>query len=559
MLNAMGPHDDESCNYRKLYEGAQSSLTDMAGKHAASLGRIGRLRNSIVQVCKNTAPAAFAQLESKMSRRLSDSDDQMIVAAVEHLLREAGGSESTDIRTSRELRRMLALRGVILSGDNPGEWIKQLGGQQVETDTEEFLATELSFFSALSRRRERALDEAAATALPVPPPDAWSQAVERLLGKKKTEAQISAEAAAENALQDEAFRQANPELAEQVDAKPARKKPGKSSKPRASDRSEPDTTWPSSAPVSWDKLDKENSTPTPDSTFIDSPPQEPSQSEPTSQDTPATVSLEPERKMAPAQPVRVELFPNPNPTPTRKRTRKTPRTTAIPPESFQDLSPARSLDSLTDLLSSVVRSPRPVFTSELAEIAGSDESFESWKSEQMADGSTVRFIAPKARHKQRGALVIPVGIARDELDAKGPNWWSVILDKWRGAKLYELAVLLSKVTDSVSSYHIDDHLPYVNLTLSRDRGVTGVVVLCDDDISPSGPGFSALREGLSDMLSKQTELTVVLVTADKSLDDAINAAASIYAQEGWSPNSPVVVSRSWEWANDTGTVVEVQL
>jgi hypothetical protein len=61
------------------------------------------------------------------------------------------------------------------------------------------------------------------------------------------------------------------------------------------------------------------------------------------------------------------------------------------------------------------------------------------------------------------------------------------------------------------------------------------------------------------MLSKQTELTVVLVTADKSLDDAINAAASIYAQEGWSPNSPVVVSRSWEWANDTGTVVEVQL
>ena len=154
MLNAMGPHDDESCNYRKLYEGAQSSLTDMAGKHAASLGRIGRLRNSIVQVCKNTAPAAFAQLESKMSRRLSDSDDQMIVAAVEHLLREAGGSESTDIRTSRELRRMLALRGVILSGDNPGEWIKQLGGQQVEhcvTEELETFVVDASGRAAMSR------------------------------------------------------------------------------------------------------------------------------------------------------------------------------------------------------------------------------------------------------------------------------------------------------------------------------------------------------------------------------------------------------------------------
>ena len=560
MLDTMGPHDDESSNYRKLYEGAQSSLTDMASKHAASLGRIGRLRNSIVQVCKNTTPAAFAQLESKMSRRLSDSDDQMIVAAVEHLLREAGGAESTDIRTARELRRMLALRGVVLTGDNPGEWVKQLGGQQVETDTGEFLATELSFFSALSRKREKALDDAAATALPTPPPDAWSQAVERLLGKKKTEAQMSAELAAEAALQDESFRQNNPELAAQVDAKPAKKKPGKSSTPRPSDRTEPETPWPSNTPVSWDKLDKENAPSEQEpNAFVDTTPQEPSQSDTVTRDAPSVVSLEPERKMAPSQPVRVELFPNPNPTPSRKRTRKTPRTFAIPPESFQDLSSAKSPDSLTDLLSSVVRSPRPVFTSELAELAGSDEAFEAWKSEQMADGSTVRFIAPKARHKQRGALVIPVGIARDELDAKGQNWWSVVLDKWRGAKLYELAVLLSKVTDSVSSYHVDDHLPYVNLTLSRDRGVTGVVVLCDDDISPSGPGYSALREGLSDMLSKQTELTVILVTAEKSLDDATDAASAIYKQEGWSPNSPVVVSRSWEWANDTGMVVEVQL
>jgi hypothetical protein len=61
------------------------------------------------------------------------------------------------------------------------------------------------------------------------------------------------------------------------------------------------------------------------------------------------------------------------------------------------------------------------------------------------------------------------------------------------------------------------------------------------------------------MLSKQTELTVILVTAEKSLDDATDAASAIYKQEGWSPNSPVVVSRSWEWANDTGMVVEVQL
>lgn len=559
MLDSMDPTHDENCNYRKLYEGAQSSLTDMASKHASALGRIGRLRNSVVQACKNTVPAAFAQLESKMGRRLSDSDDQMIVAAVEHLLRESRAEESTDTRTARELRRLLALRGVILSGDNPGDWVKQLGGQPVRTDEGAFLATELSFMSALSRRRERDLDAAADAALPAPAPDAWSQAVERLLGpRRKTEAQISAETAAAAALDEKAILDATPHLEKQQDTKPPRKK-----SPKAKQSDPAPVAWPETTGHSWDNTPPpspvEDSASQTDQTGKIAPSdvevltQTPSDAQPPVSQPPVSQ----DRRVAPAQPVRVELFPNPNPPTSRKRTRRQPKTTAIPPESFQDTKVSASPSNTADVLTSIIRSPRPVFTSELAEIAGSEESFESWKREQMTDGSTVRFIAPKARHKQRGALVIPVGTARDEMDSKGPNWWSVVLDKWRGAKLYELGVLLSKVSSSVASCHVDDHLPYVNLTLSRDRGVTGVVVLCDDDVSLSSPGFTALQEGLTDMLTKQAELTIILVTSDKVLDEAVAAAAAIYKENGWAANSPVVVAKSWEWANDTGTVVEV--
>lgn len=554
MLNMMGAHDDDNCSYKKLYEGAQSSLTDMAGKHASALGRIGRLRNSVVQACKNTSPAAFAQLEARMSRRLSDADDQMIVAAVEHLLRESSGSDSTDARTSKELRRLLALRGVVLSGDNPGEWVKQLGGTPVETKPEAFLATELSFFSALARRKERDIDAQVEKAVPTPPPDAWSQAVERLLGKRKTEAQVSAEAALANAEREAEFLAANPDVDSFQDVKPTRKKSGKTSKPRPEPSDHTTQAWPEVSSVSWDDLKDDSATQSQDQTKDNS-------ADTPSDNTPSgNTPLESERKMAPSQPVRVELFPNPNPSSTaRKRTRRQPRTHAIPPESFQDAAPAAASVVSLEMLSTVVRSSRPVFTSELAEIAGSEDLFEEWKREQMTDGSTVRFIAPKARHKQRGALVIPVGAARDDLDAKGPSWWSAVLDKWRGAKLYELAVLFSKVSDTVASCHVDDHLPYVNLTLSRDRGVTGIVVLCDDDLSSLSPGHNALKEGLSDMLSKQTELTVVLVTSDKALDEAVSAASSIYKSEGWTANSPVVVARSWEWANDSGVVVEVDI
>ena len=69
MLTAMDNTCGDDCRYRRLYEGTQSSLTDMAGKHATALGRIGRLRNSVIDACKNSVPAAFSKMEQKMSVR----------------------------------------------------------------------------------------------------------------------------------------------------------------------------------------------------------------------------------------------------------------------------------------------------------------------------------------------------------------------------------------------------------------------------------------------------------------------------------------------------------
>ena len=43
------------CRYRSLYEGTQSSLTDIASKQAEALGRVGRLRNGMISILnKNT-------------------------------------------------------------------------------------------------------------------------------------------------------------------------------------------------------------------------------------------------------------------------------------------------------------------------------------------------------------------------------------------------------------------------------------------------------------------------------------------------------------------------
>ena len=77
MLTAMDNTCGDDCRYRRLYEGTQSSLTDMAGKHATALGRIGRLRNSVIDACKNSVPAAFSKMEQKMIQGQSEIEEAL--------------------------------------------------------------------------------------------------------------------------------------------------------------------------------------------------------------------------------------------------------------------------------------------------------------------------------------------------------------------------------------------------------------------------------------------------------------------------------------------------
>lgn len=195
--------------------------------------------------------------------------------------------------------------------------------------------------------------------------------------------------------------------------------------------------------------------------------------------------------------------------------------------------------------------PRPVFTRDLIPVAGSIELVDAWQSECMADpvNYPVRFIVPKTRHRMRGSLVFT-----DSKTTGGPeNWWTRCSTSYRGARLYELAVLLHRVGDEVVSTEFSDDAAI--LRLNTPRGLVGIVVVFDTRLEPGEAAREALRSALADLVTERLTLVAVLTTSGESgsLEAVLGAVKELGAEEGWTPNAPVVAARSWEFADDRGS------
>ncbi len=128
-------HDDHrscgpECPYRGLYEGSQASLADMARRQADALRRVGRFRNALVLTLKRHFPDKFARAESGLGGRLSDADDEVLLAYLAAFL----GASPLDNQLQasaglHELRSALAARGIVVHGDDLAGWAQQIKAQ----------------------------------------------------------------------------------------------------------------------------------------------------------------------------------------------------------------------------------------------------------------------------------------------------------------------------------------------------------------------------------------------------------------------------------------------
>jgi len=129
------------CTYRGLYEGTQASLSDMARRQADALRRVGRLRGAIVILLKRHFPKAFAQAENSLGGRLSDVDDEILLAYLAGFIGDKpdGSDEKlfTTLKQVNDLKISLLNIGLNVQGNDPSLWIEVIkSGNPVSNNSE---------------------------------------------------------------------------------------------------------------------------------------------------------------------------------------------------------------------------------------------------------------------------------------------------------------------------------------------------------------------------------------------------------------------------------------
>jgi hypothetical protein len=252
-----------------------------------------------------------------------------------------------------------------------------------------------------------------------------------------------------------------------------------------------------------------------------------------------------------------------------KRSRRTRavRTRAAPPDRPLPLAAVGAAggddggtvipDTLSQALLAAVCIPRPVFAADLVAVAGSMEAVAAWEQHCRVENLPVRIIPAKLRHAQRGSLVFPVDDARTMTTEFRRSLWADVLNAkdqaYRGARLYELGVLLHRVGEQVVSHQLGAHT--TTLRLAQPGGLTGVVVCFGAELGEGSDLRSELVGQVEGLIGERLATVVVLTTSGEAaaLPALIETVAAEAAARRWQPSMPVVAARSWEYANTRGS------
>jgi hypothetical protein len=497
-----------SCRYRHMYEGSQQSLSDMAARQAQAVDRLGRLRSGLITTVKRRFPRAVLDAEAGLGRRLSEVDDEILLAQVDALL-HAATSRSVAGDQLERLRLAVERLGVALPGADPTVWIAAL--------------------------------------------DQLSVAGVQLRSNAPGD---SRDVGAGGGL-DDLFS------------------PDPSAAPGTDDASPPNTPR---------GLAASSGTATGTATEIaaaggagdlaglfDEPPAA------AAEQTAGSDSRGGRTNEAPGAPDRPTLRPEVTAGKRSGRKTRTVRTQAAPPDRRPlplpaavpaAAAPAETSEAVGDAgeghdpatsraLLAAVCIPRPVFAADLIAVAGSMDAVRAWELQCRHDNLPVRIVPAKMRHASRGSLIFPVDDARELTTEFRRSLWGDVLgakgSSYRGARLYELAVLLHRVGEQVVSHRLGEHT--ATLRLAQPGGLTGVVIVFSTDLADESPARAEMLDQVGQLIGERLAGVAVLTTSGEAggHETLVEVLAAVARERSWQPIMPVVAGRSWEYADSRGT------
>jgi len=614
MRRGTGGHDDADCRYRILYEGSQASLSDMASQQAGALNRVARLRSGVVAALKQTFPNDFRLAETSMGSRMSSAVDEVLLAFLNGFLalpsrRTAANFQAMDASAPLHLDLIRALQALGVNGGDhldTATWTAAVLEAARVREAPPAAAAEPPIATAQTSSPAAAPAPAgptgfgggplsAHTRASTPPSDAEPPRPRR--------AQVQAPPVDDFAdypdsgdvshfsdkVGGDAFWPAEWDGDDVVDEPAAAgglaglfndEAPGwddlfnddlvsdDAVAPAVEDEdpfSLPDPVAPAPAVVEPRILTHLDAPPPVGAPVYAPAPEAPAQRTPeaaavpvvfTPPALPAPTADTTDRSTATLRP---SLFAAGTPhAPTRTNRRKDTRTVRVSAAAPDGGGPEPVPEDVFNKLTSAVCIPRPVFMSDLASVAGSAQALSAWQDQCFAMGlsNPVRFINAKARHRERGALVVPhAKELRAASSAFTKSWWAACLDDRRllGANLYEVAVVLHRFGDQVVSSKVEDDR--VVLRINQPRGMVGVVFTLGSDLRDGSSTLTHVADEVGQLLGEGLTLVAVLthqggVGVLDRLSDALRSEAGT---RGWKAATPVVVSLSWDFASTGGS------
>lgn len=250
----------------------------------------------------------------------------------------------------------------------------------------------------------------------------------------------------------------------------------------------------------------------------------------------------------------------------RTTERRTTKEKAIRPDPIRfDLPdssqrpPTQLSSELDTTLLAATEIERPVFSSDLAPIAGSQEIVEAWEAQMRSvNNPPVRFLSPRSHHRSRGSLVLPHRLRTNPTQDFERSWWGqILLSGLRGNALYEAAVLYLAYQKYIVSVEISDDI--LTLRANLPHGLTGIILVTGDDLAEGGTTRTQLTDRLETLLGERLA-TVMILSPRRGREQVLVEIVSEEAKRReWRPSMPVAVDLSWTYAAGRSSTARLAL
>jgi hypothetical protein len=534
------------CTYRALYEGSQRSLTDAAARAGTNITALAHWRHAVTRSLKRFFPLEFNEAQSTLATKFSEIPDDLMIAYLESFLQMAVLKAPASASEVARLRGALIKLGIDVKGAfTVGALVQALENHSPAIRSKPAALDDIFISPPVTFVPIRQAFPPAPVSTPVPP--LTTESSTRNEAAEQTTAHTpdtyASDEYANDEYEDSGYAPQEPQPQEPQPQEPQPQEPGLQVTEAHGEEddftNELFDTPPSQVQMPRASLD--------DLFAPGSPPTRKAKETPAPRPDTLVGPWAPDATLSPLKP---QIPPTPQ-KPKSRTTKRTPRTSVQPPVPTPN--PDLNDDIRGELLAAVCI-PRPVFSADLANLVGSSDVVAAWEAEWgSATELPIRFIGPKPRHKARGSLIIPQGYLCAATPEFKQSLWARTLTTYKGAKAYELGVLLHRYIDEVQSDELGTHVALFHLL--RPQGLVGVVVVLDTSLGAGAPTRLALCSALDALMRERLVQTAVLTTNAEIIDTIAEVVAEEATLRQWLPTSPVTLSKSWDFASGAGVAI----